>query len=49
LRRWRRAPGDSPWDGVEILRSEAFGVERLEQHAESLAVAQSVTAERCCG
>ncbi len=38
-----RAPSTSPWDSREPLREELFGVERLEQHARSLAVAQSVT------
>jgi hypothetical protein len=29
----------------EPIRAELFGVERLEQHAESLAVAQTVTGD----
>lgn len=33
----------SPWDDSTPVRDELFGVERLEQHAESLAFAQSVT------
>ena len=33
----------SPWNSREPLREELFSVERLEAHARSLAVAQSVT------
>ncbi|MBB3971862.1 GH36-type glycosyl hydrolase domain-containing protein [Hansschlegelia beijingensis] len=33
----------APWDSAAPVRDELFGVERLEQHAESLAAAQSVT------
>ena len=33
----------SPWDNDEVLRAELFSIERLEQHAESLATAQQVT------
>src|SRR4029077_2237384 len=33
----------SPWDNDEILRAELFSIERLEQHAASLATAQEVT------
>lgn len=33
----------SPWDSEDSIREELFGVERLEQHAESLAEAQIVT------
>jgi len=40
LRSVRRA---SPWDDDEVLREELFSVERLEQHAASLAVAQQIT------
>lgn len=32
------------WDDQAPIREELFGIERLEQHAESLAAAQSVTA-----
>jgi cyclic beta-1,2-glucan synthetase len=32
-----------PWDDKAPVREELFGVERLEQHAESLAAAQPVT------
>ena len=38
----RRLP-PSPWDSDEILRAELFSIERLEQHAASLATAQQVT------
>ena len=33
----------SPWSGEAPVREELFGTERLEQHAQSLARAQSVT------
>ncbi len=36
-----RAP---PWDNDELLRAELFSIERMEQHAASLAVAQQVAA-----
>ena len=36
---WARPSGD----GEEPIRAELFGIERLEQHAESLATAQQVT------
>ena len=35
----------SPWDNEEVLREELFSIERLEQHAASLALAQQVTPE----
>ncbi|HSN72520.1 MAG TPA: glucoamylase family protein, partial [Steroidobacteraceae bacterium] len=45
--RLRRAFGfasaASPWDTPGIIRAELFSVERLEQHAQSLAEAQVVT------
>ena len=31
-----------PWADEETIREELFSIERLEQHAESLAAAQSV-------
>ena len=31
-----------PWDNTEAIREELFSIERLEEHARSLAVAQSV-------
>jgi len=33
----------SPWDNEVLLREELFSIERLEQHAASLAVAQQTT------
>jgi cyclic beta-1,2-glucan synthetase len=33
----------SVWDSTELIRAELLSVERLEQHAESLAAAQAVT------
>ncbi|MGU2128470.1 glucoamylase family protein [Pseudomonas aeruginosa] len=39
---WRRA--SPPWNDRAPVREELFGVERLEQHGESLAAAQPVTA-----
>jgi cyclic beta-1,2-glucan synthetase len=42
-RSFGRAATASPWDSREPLREELFSVERLEEHARSLAVAQSVT------
>ena len=38
----RRAPSP-PWNDKAPVREELFGIERLEQHAESLAAAQPVT------
>ncbi len=38
----RRSPS-RPWNDKEPVREELFGIERLEQHAESLAAAQPVT------
>jgi len=40
-----RAP---PWDNDELLRAELFSIERLEQHATSLAVAQSAPLPSGC-
>ena len=39
---WHRAPR-APWDANAPVREELFGIERLEQHAESLAAAQLTT------
>ena len=39
----RRSPS-APWNDKTPVREELFGVERLEQHAQSLAAAQQVTA-----
>ena len=38
----RRKARGSPWDNEELIREELFSAERLEQHAESLALAQRV-------
>ncbi|ART63397.1 GH36-type glycosyl hydrolase domain-containing protein [Kushneria marisflavi] len=43
--RWaRHFQGHSPWQDTAPVREELFGPERLEQHAESLARAQAITA-----
>ena len=42
-RAFGRASRASPWDSHEPVRAELFSVERLEQHARTLAVAQLVT------
>ena len=42
----RRRPRPSTWDNDDILRGELFSIERLEEHAASLAAAQSVTRRR---
>jgi cyclic beta-1,2-glucan synthetase len=42
-RAFARRPPLSPWNSDEILRAELFSIERLEQHAASLAAAQQVT------
>ena len=44
-----RAPSASPWDNREAIREELFSVERLEDHARSLAVAQLVTPKPTTG
>ena len=41
----RHSRGIFPLDHEEPIRSELFSIERLEQHAESLATAQRVTAK----
>ena len=38
-----RRASSPPWDDTAPVRQELFGIERLEQHAESLAAAQPVT------
>ncbi|KQP20079.1 glycosyl transferase [Pseudorhodoferax sp. Leaf267] len=38
-----RTPRTTPWHDTAPVREELFGVERLEQHARSLAAAQTVT------
>jgi cyclic beta-1,2-glucan synthetase len=44
---WRRwaafSKARSPWDDDKPIREELFGVERMQSHARSLAVAQKVT------
>ena len=42
---FKRGSPCSPWDSDEIVRAELFSIQRLEQHAASLAAAQQV-AER---
>jgi cyclic beta-1,2-glucan synthetase len=42
-------PRAAPWNNEESIREELFSIERLEQHAESLAAAQPVTARRTSG
>ena len=36
----------APWDTDEVIRAELFSIERLEEHATSLAQAQPVAAQR---
>lgn len=42
---FRFRSADPPWDGNEPIREELFGAERLEEHARSLAAAQTATAK----
>jgi cyclic beta-1,2-glucan synthetase len=44
-----RAPRASPWDNEAAVREELFSIERLEQHAESLAAAQHVITRPTAG
>jgi cyclic beta-1,2-glucan synthetase len=44
-----RASRAAPWDSEASIREELFSIERLEQHAASLAAAQPVTAGRVTG
>jgi cyclic beta-1,2-glucan synthetase len=44
LRAFGRASQAAPWDNEKSIREELFSIERLEQHAESLAAAQPITA-----
>ena len=46
---FRYSRGVFPQDNGEPIRSELFSIERLEQHAESLATAQRVTAKPDAG
>jgi cyclic beta-1,2-glucan synthetase len=48
-RAFGRAPSISLWDDEDPIRSELFSIERLEQHAESLAANQPVTASPTAG
>jgi len=49
LRAFGRASQAAPWDNEESIRAELFSIERLEQHAASLAAAQPVTARPVTG
>jgi cyclic beta-1,2-glucan synthetase len=49
LRAFGRASQAVPWNSEESIREELFSIERLEQHAESLAAAQAVTARSITG
>lgn len=49
LRFLGRASQAAPWANEESIREELFSIERLEQHAESLAAAQPVTARPTTG
>ena len=44
FRAFERHPAASPWDTEDAIREELFSIERLEEHAESLATAQQITA-----
>ena len=44
LRAFGRRPTASPWETEDSIHEELFSIERLEQHAESLAAAQQSTA-----
>ena len=49
LRAFGRASQAVPWNSEESIRAELFSAERLEEHAESLAAAQRVTARPITG
>jgi len=49
LRAFGRASQAVPWNSEESIREELFSVERLEEHAESLAAAQRVAARPIAG
>jgi len=49
LRAFGRASQAVPWNSEESIREELFSIERLEQHAESLAAAQGVAAGSITG
>jgi cyclic beta-1,2-glucan synthetase len=42
FQRFGRAKPKSPWNNRKPIREELFSVERLEEHARSLAIAQPV-------
>src|SRR5690348_10983873 len=44
-----RGPSPWPWDSLKPVREELFGLERLEEHARSLAFAQPVTTKPARG
>jgi cyclic beta-1,2-glucan synthetase len=44
LSRFRTTSNASPWDTEDSIREELFSIERLEEHAESLAAAQPILA-----
>jgi cyclic beta-1,2-glucan synthetase len=46
---FKGAPLPSPWDSQDPIREELFSVERLEDHARSLAVAQIVSSRASKG
>ena len=48
-RAFRRASRAVPWNSEDSIREELFGIERLEQHAESLAAAQPVATRPMAG
>src|SRR6186997_389210 len=49
LRAFGRGSHAAPWDSEEAIREELFSIERLEQHAESLAAAQPITSRPTTG
>src|SRR5258706_7546354 len=49
LHAFGRASQAAPWNTEESIREELFSIERLEQHAESLAAAQSITGRPIAG
>ncbi len=49
LRTFGRESQAAPWDNEESIRAELFSIERLEQHAESLAAAQPIAAKPMAG
>ena len=48
-RAFAHAPSMSPWNNRDPIRAELFSVERLEEHARSLAAAQPVTPKAAKG